>query len=272
MRLQPLAAEVPSRASPVCLDAPVLGNQHLSDRYWLLRLHAPQIAADVRAGQFVLVTPSQTPGEGPSLPRPMAVHDVDRSGGAVDIVYGVVGFGTKQLTSFRRGERMTVVGPLGRPFEPPSGTQRLVVVGRGIGACSLTLLAREHAAQGRVVTALLSGRRRGAIIGADVCEASGVAVTRLCDEDGSSAVENVRRLLVEQYDPSPPDFVATCGSGRLLQLCRDLGRRWAREVQVSVEAHMACGLGYCHGCAAGEVGRDEESPLVCTTGPVFRVS
>ncbi|MCU1615042.1 MAG: pyrDII [Frankiales bacterium] len=272
MMLQPLAAEIPSRILPVCIDAPVLGNQYVSDRYWMLRLDAPEIATGVRPGQFVLLTPSQTPGEGPSLPRPMAVYDVDRADGAIDILYGVVGSGTTQLTRFRPGDRMTAVGPLGRPFEPPSDATRLLVVGRGIGICSLTLLARERAERGHAVTVLLSGRHRGAIIGADFCDAVGVHARQLCDEDGSSDVESIRRLLVEQYDPAPPDFVATCGSKRLLALCRDLGRRWTCEVQVSVEAHMACGLGYCHGCAAGEVGRDEESPLVCATGPVFRVS
>jgi len=167
---------------------------------------------------------------------------------------------------------MTVVGPLGRPFEPPGEATRLLLVGRGIGTCSLTLLAREQAQRGRAVHVLLSGRHRGAVVGTDFCDAVGVPVTQLCDDDGTSDVGAVRRLLVERYDSAPPDFIATCGSARLFALCRDLGRRWTCEVQVSVEAHMACGLGYCHGCAAGEVGRDVESPLVCVTGPVFRAS
>jgi len=42
-------------------------------------------------------------------------------------------------------------------------------------------------------------------------------------------------------------------------------------VQVSLEAHMACGLGYCHGCATGTRTADEESPLICRDGPVFRL-
>nr|WP_239081874.1 hypothetical protein [Streptomyces sp. SID9727] len=34
---------------------------------------------------------------------------------------------------------------------------------------------------------------------------------------------------------------------------------------------MACGLGYCHGCATGTRGGPEESPLICKDGPVFRL-
>jgi dihydroorotate dehydrogenase electron transfer subunit len=41
---------------------------------------------------------------------------------------------------------------------------------------------------------------------------------------------------------------------------------------VSLEAHMACGLGYCHGCSSGAPGLAEEAPLVCRDGPVFRCS
>ena len=43
-------------------------------------------------------------------------------------------------------------------------------------------------------------------------------------------------------------------------------------VQVSLEARMACGIGYCHGCSHGAVGESEEAPLVCREGPVFTAS
>jgi hypothetical protein len=41
---------------------------------------------------------------------------------------------------------------------------------------------------------------------------------------------------------------------------------------VSLEARMACGIGYCHGCSHGAVGESEEAPLVCREGPVFAAS
>ncbi|MFF5987120.1 iron-sulfur cluster-binding protein [Prauserella flavalba] len=34
---------------------------------------------------------------------------------------------------------------------------------------------------------------------------------------------------------------------------------------------MACGLGYCRGCAAGGGDGTQEAPLVCRDGPVFRL-
>jgi dihydroorotate dehydrogenase electron transfer subunit len=272
MSLHSLAPEVPPRSTPVCVPAPVVENLHVGDRYWRLRLGVPSIAATARPGQFLLLTPSRQPATGPTLPRPMAIYDLDRTSGTVEILYGVVGHGTRNLTTFRPGDLMTVVGPLGRPFEVVPDTRRMLLVGRGIGTCSFTLLARDQLARGVAVTALLSGRHPGAVIGADFCASLGIPVQKVHDLDGSSAVERVRERLIANLDATPPQFLATCGSGRLVALCQELGQRWGSEVQVSVEAHMACGLGYCHGCAAGQQGEGRESPLVCTIGPVFRLA
>ena len=53
------------------------------------------------------------------------------------------------------------------------------------------------------------------------------------------------------------------------RLAAELGAEWGVPVRVSLEARMACGLGYCHGCAA-PVATDPtvEGPLVCVDGPV----
>jgi dihydroorotate dehydrogenase electron transfer subunit len=54
-----------------------------------------------------------------------------------------------------------------------------------------------------------------------------------------------------------------------MRLATEVARASGASVQVSIEARMACGLGFCHGCATGIVGASEESPLVCVDGPVF---
>ncbi|MBO0872611.1 MAG: dihydroorotate oxidase electron transfer subunit, partial [Pseudonocardia sp.] len=60
------------------------------------------------------------------------------------------------------------------------------------------------------------------------------------------------------------------GSERLARLAAELGGRWRASVQVCLEAHMACGLGYCHGCATSTGGGPPR--LVCRDGPVFRLT
>jgi dihydroorotate dehydrogenase electron transfer subunit len=91
------------------------------------------------------------------------------------------------------------------------------------------------------------------------------------DAEGTSDITHLRELLSSTLDSAPPQLILTCGSDRLAWLCRELADRWGAEVQVSLEAHMACGLGYCHGCATGTRSGPEESPLICKDGPVFRL-
>ena len=86
-------------------------------------------------------------------------------------------------------------------------------------------------------------------------------------DDGSAPTS---RISIE-YRPggSSRGSVAVCGSNRLLRLAMELGAPQEASVEVSLEAHMACGLGYCHGCSTGHPGLASESPLVCKDGPVF---
>jgi dihydroorotate dehydrogenase electron transfer subunit len=266
--LRPLAPA--DRPHPTWCDADVLVNRHHTDRYRHLRLAASRIAAAARPGQFVMLTAAKGGSAGPVLPRPMAIYAWDAAEGVIDVLYAVVGDGTRALAGFGPGERMGVVGPLGQGFAIHPDTSRVLLLGRGIGTCSLTGVAQDLAGGPVEVVAVTSGREPGAIIGAELFRAHGaVAVREVSDADGSSAVDVLRARLHEELDERPPQQILTCGSDRLARLSTDLGARWSASAQVSLEAHMACGLGYCHGCATGGLGDPHESVLICRDGPVF---
>ncbi|WP_432853543.1 dihydroorotate oxidase electron transfer subunit [Amycolatopsis sp. CA-161197] len=267
--LPPTGAVLPT---PTWHHAEVLEHRPEADRYQYLRLHAPSIARAATAGQFVMLTAARHGERGPVLPRPMAIYRRDAEAGTIEVVYGVVGDGTRKLTTFAAGETMLVVGPLGRGFHVPTGTPRVLLVGRGIGTCSLTTVAQDLAGSGTELVAVASGRTRQAVIGADFYRECGAErVLTVTDAEGTSEIARLRAELTSTLDSAPPRQIFTCGSDRLAWLCRELADRWGAEAQVSLEAHMACGLGYCHGCATGTRGGPEESPLICKDGPVFRL-
>ncbi|NEC68452.1 dihydroorotate oxidase electron transfer subunit [Streptomyces sp. SID9727] len=270
--LTPIRPERSTRPRPTWHRAKVLEHRLLSDRYHYLRLEAPSIARLTRAGQFVMLTAVREGEPGPALPRPMAVYRRDTEAGTIEIIYGVVGAGTRALRAFRPGERMLVVGPLGQGFQLAPDAGKVLLVGRGIGTCSLTTVAQELSGTGTDVVAVASGRDEQTVIGGQLYrECGAAALYEVTDVAGTSAVEALRERLTTDLDAEPPQQIMTCGSERLAHLCRDLGTRWNADVQVSLEAHMACGLGYCHGCATGTRGGPEESPLICKDGPVFRL-
>lgn len=273
-RLEILTPHVTETQRPPArlVEAAVLDHHHVADRYWSLRLDAPEIAESAQPGQFVMLTVARSQEYTPVLPRPMAIYTTDIPTGSIEVMYGVVGSGTTRLTRVPAGATMTTVGPLGRGFRLDPGTRRILLVGRGIGTCSLTSLAYRAARLGVAVTAVDSARSAHALIADETYRRAGVEhLVQVTDSDGTSAPYAVQSALAA-FAGSPPDQIYTCGSQRLTHLCRELGERWGAEVQVSLEAHMACGLGYCHGCATGTQSADEESPLICRDGPVFRIS
>lgn len=255
------------------LLAPVVEHRHVADRYWFLRVEAPSIAQSAQPGQFVMLTVSRDGEPGSVLPRPMALYGWDETAGTVDILYGVIGPGTRQLSRYRPAESLRVVGPLGKGFRVRVGTNRALLVGRGIGNCSLTALALLLCRSGIEVGAVDSARTTEALIGDLAYRGMPISRTYLVvDEDGSSDPWKLRYRLLADFDESPPQQLFACGSERLIELCAELGARWRAELQVSLEAHMACGLGYCHGCSSGQRNTETESPLICRDGPVFQLA
>ena len=268
-------AVIPGDDRPVIHGGEVRVVEHeaTGSHYMRLVLEAPAIAASALPGQFVMLTAARAGETVPALPRPMAIYAIDTVRGLVTIVYALVGRGTRRLAEFTPGESMHVVGPLGRGFDIPLRTDAVLLLGRGIGTCSLTTVAEYDARAGIETYAVTSARTRRALVGGDLYRAMGASVVlEVTDDEGTSAPDAVFARLVGMVDDRPPQLVLVCGSNRLTAVALQLGERWGASVQVSLEAHMACGIGYCHGCSTGERTSALEEPLVCKAGPVFAVA
>ncbi|MGB4136483.1 MAG: dihydroorotate dehydrogenase electron transfer subunit [Microbacterium sp.] len=263
-------AEVVPRVEPTWEHADVVGHAVAGGRYLRLTLRSPEIAASAQAGQFVMVTVPGATGDRILLPRPMAIHRRRPAEGIVELIYNVIGRGTAALSEVPVGSSVLLTGPLGRGFEIPAGAQRLLLIGRGIGVCAVMGVAEDARGTGIRVDAVLSANTASSVIGAEDCAELGAEAIPVCDEDGSSSVQRLGELLRRRFAASPPDAIMVCGSTRLSRLAAELSAEWGVGAQVSLEAHMACGLGYCHGCAAPTAhSAAEEGPLVCVDGPVF---
>lgn len=256
--------------APALVHAPVVSNDRVTRDYWLLSLQAPAIAEGAEPGQFVMLTVAREGKWAPVLPRPMALYSWDRAGGAVQVLYRTVGGGTQAMTEFGPGEIMTTVGPLGRGFYLMPDTGSILLLGRGIGTCSLTALCSRAVERGISVHCVVSARNEESLIGGDFYRNAGAeSVWEVTDTEGSSSVDSLRPRLDTLLQRESVRQIFVCGSNRLLVLSAQLADVHRASVQVSLEAHMACGLGYCHGCSTAYPGLAEEAPLVCKDGPVF---
>src|SRR5690349_21133421 len=139
---------------------------------FVIGMHAPEVAASVRAGQFVNLG---WPG-GPLLRRPFSVYRAD--GEVVEVVLKAVGAGTAQLLAMDPGDRLSCLGPLGHGFEI-KGSHVLLISG-GLGVAPMPLAARDARAAGAHLTWI-----HGARTAAELCvETDGDEVIWATD-DGS---------------------------------------------------------------------------------------
>ncbi|MBK0329593.1 dihydroorotate dehydrogenase electron transfer subunit [Rhodobacteraceae bacterium F11138] len=259
------------RAENRCL---VASNEPMNSEYRLMVVNAPETGLSAYAGQFFHLLCPATATEQPFLRRPMSIYRIDRENGQLGFLYKVTGKGTCALASLAPGDELNATGPLGVGFSIPEGTRHVAMIARGVGLATLAPLARMATVNGAKITAILSARAPEFLMSRDELEAAGAAVIEVNDVAGNSSPQDVTNRLRDIHEKTPIDFMATCGSNRLLSLTRELCSEWNIPGQVAVEAFMGCGLGMCFACVVPvrDAEGKEEMKRVCYDGPVFGVN
>jgi dihydroorotate dehydrogenase electron transfer subunit len=261
---------------PVDVQAQVLRNTHLSADYNVLILDAPAIAAAALPGQFVMVRTA--PGTDPLLRRPFSVfeilRDASRAPVAISVLCKRIGPGTSRLYNTAAGERLSVLGPLGKPFTPAAPPSEAWMVAGGVGLAPFAALTEALRAADTPARLFYGGRTSADLFYLDYFPARGVALD-LATEDGSRGTHGrVTAPLAAALRTRPADRPVTvyaCGPEAMLKAVVDLARAHGRPSQLSTERVMGCGLGGCYSCVVrvrDESGR-EHFVRSCLNGPVF---
>jgi NAD(P)H-flavin reductase len=203
--------------------------------YSLLRLERADVDPGV-PGQFFMV---EAPGR--LLPRPLSHCTAPR--GELGFLIDPIGPGTRALVELEPGDRVHVLGPLGRGFR--LDVERPVLVGGGIGVAPLPYLSEAL-------------ERPPAVLGfRSAWHAEAAALV-------PKAEVVIDPVLVTDALPEGRTVLA-CGPEPMLEALRAI----APGAQLAWEAPMACGYGACYGCA---VEIDGELKRLCVEGPVLRCS
>lgn len=259
--------------------APVLEHVKLAERTYRIRLRAPDLAAAIRPGQFVMLRLPNTTD--PLLGRPFALYDTVLEDGrpvAIDVVYLVVGKMTSRLAEVRAGDELQVWGPLGKPFLDVGAPEQVTLVAGGIGQTPFLAFTREllgtrgfggDAPRARTKkVALYYGVRNASLAaGVDDFRAAGAEV-HLASDDGSVGTKGFVTQLLEAHGRTGP--LVGCGPEPMLHALARLAARWDVPCQVSLETPMACGVGICFSCVAKVKTPDgDDYKRVCIDGPCF---
>ena len=240
-------------------DAVIFQNRKVAEGMYEITLTAPTIAAIAKPGQFLHVQVSDAVA--PLLRRPISIADV-----AVDkivLIYRTIGKGTEALSKRKAGETISLLGPLGRGFPTDKlEGKRTLLIGGGVGIAPLIYVANTVGCS----DILMGGRTKDDLFWTSyygACE--DIYVTT---DDGSMGlkgftVDALPQILAEKSY----DAICTCGPEIMMKRVAEIAKEYQVPCYVSLEKHMACGLGACLSCTCEA--KDGTRKKVCSHGPVF---
>lgn len=274
--------------------AEVLSRQEFPGQQHVLRLKSPRCAALAEPGQFVHLQCH------PLLPmrRPFSIMQADPRQGCIEILYKVVGEGTRWLANRCEGELLDVLGPVGRPFLLHRSRPVRLLIGGGVGIPPILFLAQRlhENAEAPAPTVLMGSeipfpfrlgvsRHKLAGISDDVDAALSLLEDRaipcrLASRQGwpgcyPGHVTELAQPWLGAQDPEALNQIElfACGPRPMLEAVAGLAHGFGVDCQVAVEEFMACGVGGCAGCIVPvQTPEGVRMKRACVDGPVFEAA
>jgi dihydroorotate dehydrogenase electron transfer subunit len=248
-------------------QALVISNNEVGPSLFEMELAASQTVPLCQPGQFVHLRVSST--HDPLLRRPLSLYDVDKNRGTITLLYKIAGRGTDLLSRTQAGSYIDIMGPLGRPFSFPTAGKTVVLVGGGVGIAPLLYLARQLMEKGCGVKVLYGSQSSRELVALPRFQQLGVEIETAAWDLESGYQGLVTDLLAERISGQNIGFLYTCGPEPMMAKVAEYARRYNLKGELSLEQHMACGVGACLGCARKLADRDSHYVKVCKDGPVF---
>jgi dihydroorotate dehydrogenase electron transfer subunit len=229
----------------------------------------PEISQKAKPGQFVMIKVSDRID--PLLRRPFSVYSIGKK--TLEIIYDLVGKGTRVMSEMKTGEEVDLLGPLGNGFVIKKGIKKAVLVAGGIGVAPLRTLGEQL--NGRTdITVYLGAKSSSGLLGVPEFESVGKVI--IATEDGSTGFRGKVTDLIERdlKASQPLPHLFSCGPPPMLEKISEFAQKKGFPCQVSLEAYMGCGIGACLGCAVKVKTRGNKCDYrrACTDGPVFESS
>jgi len=257
------------KTSSALISATVILNESVAAETFRMLLSVSRWQGnDPLPGQFLMLRVAED--SDPLLSRPFGISGFTRKGeGAeVEIIYRVVGRGTRMMARWTSGQRWTFLGPLGRGFTlPGEGSSSLLVAG-GVGLPPILALVRKMEGLGRAgeLTLVYGEANQDRLVDPEAACIPEVKITR-CTEDGSCGNRGLVTDLLHENEFGEGCHLYVCGPNPMMRAVLELTAGRCRSAQYSLEARMACGFGVCSGCAVKLASGDYVR--VCREGPVF---
>jgi ferredoxin--NADP+ reductase len=240
----------------------ILVKEALAPVIKLMVISAPDVARKARAGQFVIVRPSE---EGERIP--LTIADYDREEGTITIVFQEVGKTTMHLGTMEVGDELaSLTGPLGNPTEIKNyGT--VICAAGGLCIALVFPIARALREAGNYVISIIGARNKELIFWEDRMRSISDELI-VCTDDGSygrkAFVMHPLKELLETR--GRVDHIWVIGPAIMMKFTALATKPFNVPTTVSLNSIMVDGTGMCGSCRV-EVGG--ETRFACVHGPEF---
>jgi dihydroorotate dehydrogenase electron transfer subunit len=249
-------------------DCKILENRQIAPDFFKMKVLAPEIARTAYAGQFVNVRASEKLN--PLLRRPLGFHRIGKKD--FDLLYKVVGPGTRLLSGKNKGDYLDILGPLGNGFSGniDDGRENPLIIAGGVGVAPMLALAEKLKKQKPVV--LLGATRKKEVVCKKDFQKLGCRV-KVSTDDGSMGfkgyvTELLNKVLRNTCLPCPSGRRAAGRRNTTIFACGPRCRKRRIPAYGSLHEFMACGMGSCLSCVVRVHGQ-KQGKRVCVDGPVF---
>ncbi len=248
-------------------DVEVVKNVKVStDHYHLTLRDDGQLSGSAKPGQFVNLSIPRR--EDLLLRRPFSIAIMRPEQSTLEIVYHIVGKGTRDMADLKPADRVDLMGPFGRGFTIPE-SENCLLLGGGCGVAPLWGLAEELQRKGNRLVALLGFQSADRMLGEEVFKRYGAEIFVTTD-DGSYGLKGFASAHLEKVMRRGLDRVYVCGPVPMLKAVFPVFKKAGIRGEVSLEERMGCGYGACLSCVVDILKEGAvEKQRVCTEGPVF---
>lgn len=185
----------------------------------------------------------------PLLSRPLSIHDKDEN--SISFLYRIEGLGTNKLSDLKADDNLNLEGPYGNGYPTVSG--KVAIVGGGIGIAPLMYTAKNLEKEVKELDIYLGFTEESYL-------------TSEFEKYADNLHVSVGDFITEKLDVDNYDYIFTCGPEIMMKKIVDMSKGKNVKTYVSIEKHMACGVGACLVCSCKT---KNGMSRVCKDGPVY---
>ncbi|MBT3993020.1 MAG: dihydroorotate dehydrogenase electron transfer subunit [Gammaproteobacteria bacterium] len=246
-------------------DCQILAHYQFEGDQYIITLESKEIADFARPGQFVHLSVSGML----AMRRPISIMSIDKENGTFDLLFKIVGEGTKQLAERKIGDVLSVIGPIGNGFDL---TDRKIplLIGGGVGIPPMIAIAQKIKDNAHYSPYVILGSEVPFPFDTSPSSLKGFhsskfhtmplleewrvpcGLASLQDYEGvyKGYVTDLARNYLDSLSSNDLKEVEifTCGPNAMLEAVSKLANEYNLPCQASLEEYMACAVGGCAGC------------------------